>query len=66
MTEALSIGGKSYFAISATNLSTYDFMAVMLFNKQLITDYSLENPYTLGKEGKSTLDKFSELGAALL
>lgn len=66
LTEALSVGGKSYFAIGATNLSTYDFMAVMLFNKQLITDYGLENPYELVKDGKWTLDKFGELGAAVV
>ncbi|MHB1153000.1 MAG: hypothetical protein ACYCWE_18215 [Eubacteriales bacterium] len=66
LTEALSIGGKSYFAIGATNLSTYDFMAVMLFNKQLITDYGLESPYELVKDGKWTLDKFGELGAAVV
>jgi hypothetical protein len=66
LTETLAIGGKSYFAIGATNLSTYDFMAIMLFNKQMIVDYSLESLYDLVNNGKWTLDKFGEMGAAVI
>ena len=32
-----------------------------VFNKKMIADYGLENPYTIVNEGKWTLDKFYEL-----
>jgi ABC-type glycerol-3-phosphate transport system substrate-binding protein len=65
LTEALTVGGKSYFAIGATNLSTYDFMSVLLFNKKLIDDFGLDSPYELVNSGKWTFDRFGEMGAAV-
>ena len=37
-----------------------------LFNKDMVTDLGLENPYTLVNEGKWTLDKHNEMAAAAL
>ena len=34
-----------------------------LFNKDMVSDLGLENPYTLVNEGKWTIDKFRELSA---
>lgn len=42
-----------------------DSTGAMLYNKQLITDYSLESPYELVKEGKWTLDKLAEMAEAV-
>jgi len=42
-----------------------DSTGAMLYNKQLVTDYSLESPYELVKEGKWTLDKMAEMAEAV-
>ena len=60
--EDLRFAGKMFFAAGAYNLSSFDFTHVILINKELITDYGLENPYELVKEGKWTFDKFTEFG----
>jgi len=45
------------------DISYLDFGAAngMLFNKQLLNNYSLESPYDLVKDDKWTFDKFSEM-----
>lgn len=50
-------GGKLYFC--SGDISTYMiyYMYAMYFNKQLIIDYDLEDPYELVQENKWTLDK---------
>ncbi len=59
----LSIGGKVYFMTG--DISTIDKKAtwILMFNKNLITSFDLESPYTLVNEGKWTIDKFHELSA---
>ncbi len=58
----LSIGGKMITAAGAYNMSTYTYTSAILFNKRLIEDYALENPYQLVRDGKWTWEKFAELG----
>lgn len=55
--DEATVAGKLYFC--SGDISTYMiyYLYGMYFNKQLITDYSLENPYNLVKEGTWTLDK---------
>ena len=60
--EKLTIGGKVVTAVSAANLSSYSATTVILFNKKLIEDYTLEDPYQLVRDGKWTWDKFAEFG----
>ena len=60
----LSVGGEHYFAVGAFNITGYDLTHVMLFNKKLIDDLNLENPYDLVRSGKWTYDKFAEMGRA--
>lgn len=50
-------GGKLYFC--SGDISTYMiyYMYAMYFNKQLVIDYALEDPYDLVQENKWTLDK---------
>ena len=59
----LSIGGKVYFMTG--DISTIDKKAtwILMFNKNLVTSFDLESPYTLVNEGKWTVDKFRELSA---
>lgn len=58
--ENLTVNGKNYYMVS-------DFvvpdMNCILFNKQMIDEFSLENPYTLVDDGKWTLDKLSEMAS---
>ncbi len=54
-----TLGGKTY----ATNLrnTLIQQPRTMIYNKNLINKYDLEDPYTLWKQGAWTLDKFEEI-----
>lgn len=56
--QELTIDGKTYFAKSAYTLPN---AAVVVFNKQMVTDMSLDVPYTLVREGTWTLDVFASM-----
>lgn len=62
-TKDTEIGGRNYFVngdISETFMrATY----AVFFNKGIIANNNLENPYTLVNEGKWTMDKMQEMGA---
>ncbi len=62
--DDLSVYGEHYFAIGAFNISAYDFTHVMLFNKGLVDDLKLEDPYALVRSGKWTFDKYGEMARA--
>lgn len=57
----LSFGKKLYTAIGDCNLLAHDGTVAMFFNKQLIEEYQLENPYQLVLDGKWTIDKYTEM-----
>lgn len=60
--DTLSILGKLYFATS-------DFIIpepnAVFFNKEMVKNYGLEDPYTLVRDGKWTIDKMTELAKAV-
>ena len=58
----LSIGGRLITAAGAYNISTYTYTFAILFNKKLIEDYGLEDPYQVVRDGKWTWEKFAEFG----
>lgn len=60
LNDTLQIGGKQYIASGALNLMPYDGMTSVFFNKDMHTDYGLDDYYTLVREGKWTLDKLIE------
>lgn len=60
----LSMCGEHFFAVGAFNISSYDFTHVMLYNKDMLEKYKLEDLYTLVREGKWTFDKFAEFARA--
>jgi len=60
----LEIGGKLYFTTSDFDTTRFDGIRSLYFNKQLIEDLSLENPYDLVDNNHWTLDKFIEMCAA--
>jgi len=59
--ESLSIANK-LFAVCG-DITTMDKAATsaIVFNKKLLADYALDNPYNLVKDGKWTVDKFMEM-----
>ena len=59
--KELSIGNKLFFTSGDCVLVNRDAVSVMLFNKQLLAELGLENPYELVRNGKWTLDKFSNM-----
>jgi len=61
LTSQLTILNRKYFAVSAFDTTFYDYSYVLVFNKQLIQNYGLENPFELVESGKWTYDKFAEM-----
>lgn len=55
-----AINGKVYFMNGDINILDNDVTWIMLFNKKMIADNDLEEPYDLVKNGTWTLDKFYE------
>lgn len=55
-----AINGKVYFMNGDINILDNDVTWIMLFNKKMISDNDLEEPYELVRKGTWTLDKFYE------
>ena len=62
--EQASIGGGLYFLVGEYSTGYLEDAFCIYFNKQLIEDYKLEDPYELVKSGDWTLDKLIEMSAA--
>lgn len=65
LTKDLALGPYCYFAVGDLNLTFYDYTSVLLFNKQLIHDYTLESPYDLVYDNKWTFDKYNEIASVV-
>lgn len=63
--ESLSINNKLYFTTGDFSLLSMDVTHCMVFNRDMIAENNLENPYDLVAEGKWTLDKMLELSHAV-
>jgi hypothetical protein len=57
----LTIKNKLYYALGDINTMDNDATMVIFFNKKLISDYSMENPYEFVKSGDWTLDIFNQM-----
>ncbi|MCL2815551.1 MAG: hypothetical protein FWD23_13200 [Oscillospiraceae bacterium] len=62
----MSVGNVLYFTYGSNMLSTYDYICLLIFNKQIASDFGLENMYNLVREGKWTIDKMYQLGAEVV
>ena len=60
-TEQASVGGKCFFATGDLALSLTQLAFVTYFNKKLVEDMGLEDPYQLVRDGKWTIDKQKEM-----
>ena len=59
--ESLSIGGKLYFSTSDLILLHNNAAAAIIFNKEMIKDYAMEDPYSLVLSDKWTIDKLIDM-----
>ncbi|MGN1128702.1 MAG: hypothetical protein ACI4T6_07075 [Candidatus Flemingiibacterium sp.] len=59
--DTMTIGGEQWLAYGDFNLSVYDYTYALAFNKQLIGELNLDDPYELVNSGKWTYDAFNEM-----
>ena len=59
--EQLTMGGKLYTTVSDLSIVDKDAVFIYLFNKDLIRDYGLDDPYRLIEENNWTVDKMYEM-----
>lgn len=59
--ENLTLGGKLYFSTGDISFLDNECTMVMFFNKKLIKENDLEDPYQLVREHKWTIDKVYEM-----
>lgn len=57
----LSIAGRLYFCTGDLSIMANDATWILMFNKQMITDLSLESPYDLVNNNKWTIAKMLEM-----
>ncbi|MCL1858880.1 MAG: hypothetical protein FWF92_06565 [Oscillospiraceae bacterium] len=62
--EEMTIDDKLFIVMSDILLSDNDATAITIFNKKLLQDYGLDDPYTLVKENKWTVDKLYQMAKA--
>ncbi len=58
MTDTLSIMGRNYFAMGDYNLSSYDYIHTMLFNKQMAKSHGISDLYATVRDGNWTFDEY--------
>jgi len=63
--KGLSINHKNYFATGDFSLLSLACTHAIVFNKDVVNDNKLENPYTLVKENKWTIDKLREMAKVI-
>lgn len=59
--KQLSIDNKLYFACGDVVITDDEQTSMLFFNRDLIDEYSLEDPYQLVRDGKWTMDKMYEM-----
>lgn len=66
ITEDLSVDGKCFFLAGDIHLYANDATHIILFNKNNLEDYNLEDVYTLTENGKWTFEKLEEMSRAVI
>jgi ABC-type sugar transport system, periplasmic component len=59
--ENFMINSKLYFVYGNLHLQYYEALYTIMFNKTLINNYDMENPYQLVNDGKWTIDKYVQM-----
>ncbi|MCL2157987.1 MAG: ABC transporter substrate-binding protein [Oscillospiraceae bacterium] len=60
--DDMTLGGRVYSLLGDHTMTVLSCVWLTYFNKQLVADLALENPYALVREGKWTFDKMYEMG----
>lgn len=63
--DYFTIAGKLYYGVSDISLGKNEAIWCYMFNKKLIADFSLDDPYSLVREGRWTYDVSHEMMAAV-
>lgn len=61
LTDTIGIQGKLYTIIGDASISLYSEIPVLYFNKKLLTDYNLPDPYPMVLDGTWTVDALINL-----
>ncbi|MBQ1847142.1 MAG: extracellular solute-binding protein [Clostridia bacterium] len=61
MKENCSVGGKNFFATGDISIMDNDATWVLMFNKKIVSDYDLDDPYQLVRDNLWTYDKMYEM-----
>jgi len=61
----LAINNKLYFTTSDFDTTRFDGIRALFFNKDIIAEHQMENPYNIVDEGKWTIEKFIEMCEAV-
>lgn len=64
LNNSITVANYKFFATGMYDLTTYDYTHLLLFNKTILSDNELEDPYKLVKSDNWTFDKYSELAKA--
>ncbi len=59
--EDLSVLGKMYYTSGDISVTNHMVTHAILFNKDMVDEYGLENPYELVEDNEWTMEKFGEL-----
>ncbi len=59
--NSLSINNKNYFLVGDANLLSLGCTHAIIFNKDLISELKLDDPYELVENGEWTIDKLKEM-----
>lgn len=59
--KEMTVNNKLFFLVGDYNLTYWEYLYVMYFNKKLAENYQLEDLYALVKDGKWTYDKMVEM-----
>ena len=62
----LTVNGKMYFTTGDFDTTRFDGIRSLFFNKALIEQNHLDDPYALVDSGKWTMDKFTEMCLAVI
>lgn len=65
VTEGMTIADKLFFATGDISILDNECTMVLFFNKDIVKKYELDDPYTLVREKKWTIDKLGEMAAAV-
>jgi len=61
----MTIKGRMFFTTGDISTADNDATGCYLFSKKLITDYALDDPYALVRDGKWTFDKMTSMASSV-